>query len=261
MTPPPLRLWKGQTHHKRFVPFERAFSYEIALIDLDIDRLEEAGRMSWLFSVNRPGLFSFQERDHGSQDPSVSLRCWAEGQFAAAGVDLRAGTIRLVTFARHFFYKFAPLSLWYGYAPDGKLAGIIYEVRNTFGERHCYVAAISGQRSVHLAPKSFHVSPFFDVSGQYRFTLREPAGTLDVVVENMKDGERSHLANIKARMKEATTANLMRLALTNPLSSLGVTFAIHWQALLLWMRGAKYHSRPSKPEDIATVAASDTTVI
>lgn len=261
MTQPPLKLWKGQTHHKRFVPFERAFIYEIALIDLDIDQLPQAGRMSWLFRVNKPGLFSFREHDHGPQDPAVSLREWAERQFASAGVDVRAGTIRLVTFARHFFYKFAPISLWYGYASDGGLAGIIYEVRNTFGERHCYVAATNGARSVHSAPKSFHVSPFFDVSGQYRFTLREPAATLDVVVENIKDGERSHLANIKARMQEATTANLMKLALTNPLSSLGVTFAIHWQALLLWTRGAKYHSKPTKPDHIATVAASDTPVI
>ncbi len=257
MTQPPLTLWKGRTHHKRFVPFERAFSYEIVLIDLDIDRLQEAGRMSVLFGVNKTGLFSFREADHGALDPSISLRQWAEGQFATAGVELDGGTIRLVTFARHLFYKFAPLSLWYGYAQDGRLAGVIYEVRNTFGERHCYVAAIKGARSVHAAPKAFHVSPFFDVSGQYRFTLREPATTLDVVVENIKDGERSHLANIKARIHDATTANLMKLALTNPLSSIGVTFAIHWQALLLWLKGAKYHSRPAKPGPIATVAASD----
>lgn len=257
MTQPPLTLWKGRTHHKRFVPFERAFSYEIVLIDLDIDRLQEAGCMSVLFGVNRSGLFSFREADHGALDPSISLRQWAEGQFATAGVELDGGTIRLVTFARHLFYKFAPLSLWYGYAQDGRLAGVIYEVRNTFGERHCYVAAIKGARSVHAAPKAFHVSPFFDVSGQYRFTLREPATTLDVVVENIKDGERSHLANIKARIHDATTTNLMKLALTNPLSSIGVMFAIHWQALLLWLKGAKYHSRPAKPGPIATVAASD----
>jgi uncharacterized protein len=94
------------------------------------------------------------------------------------------------------------------------------------------------------------------VSGQYRFTLREPGETLDVVVENIKDGERTHLANIKARKLEATTANFMTLALKNPLSTIGVTFAIHWQALLIWMRGAKYHSRPALPERETTLALS-----
>jgi uncharacterized protein len=113
---PPLRLWSGQTLHKRFVPFERGFRYQLALIDIDIDRLAEAGRMSRLFTVNKPGLFSFHEADHGG-DQRGSLRTWAEDLFATAGVALQAGKVRLVTFPRHFFYKFAPLSLWYGYAP------------------------------------------------------------------------------------------------------------------------------------------------
>ncbi|MBA3069690.1 MAG: DUF1365 domain-containing protein [Hyphomonas sp.] len=260
MTDAPLRLWIGQTLHKRFVPFERAFRYKIVLIDVDIDQLDQAGRMSCLFAVNKTGLFAFDARDHGGGDALISLRQWAEEQFASAGVSLGGGKIRLVTFARHLFYKFAPLSLWYGYDREGALRGIIYEVRNTFGERHCYVAAVQGDRSVHSAPKHFYVSPFFDVSGQYRFTLRGPTGLLDVVIENIKDGERTHLASIKARMQAATTANLLRIALTLPFSSLGVTFAIHWQALRIWIRGAKYHPRPANPGPIATVAASDTSV-
>lgn len=258
MNSPPLKLWSGQTLHKRFVPFERAFRYGLVLIDIDIDRLAEASRMSRLFRVNRAGLFSFHEADHGGKDRKGSLRAWADEMFAAAGVTLNKGAVRLVTFPRHFFYKFAPLSLWYGYAPDGELKGVIYEVNNTFGERHCYVAQVGSERSVHSADKNFHVSPFFDVSGQYRFTLRAPAATLDVVVENIKDGTRTHLANIKARMHEATTANFMTFALRNPLSTLGVTFAIHWQAFLLWTRGARYHSRPALPETLATVAVADT---
>lgn len=256
MSSPPLRLWSGQTLHKRFVPFERQFRYALVLIDVDIDRLEEAGRMSRLFAVNRSGLFSFHEVDHGGPERSSSLRNWAEELFATAGVILHGGMIRLVTFPRHFFYKFAPLSLWYGFGPGGDLQGIIYEVRNTFGERHCYVARADGERSVHFADKSFHVSPFFDVSGQYRFTLREPGPTLDVIVENIKDGSRTHLANIKARMLPATTSNFLTLALKNPMSTLGVSFGIHWQALLLWAKGARYFSKPAKPERPATVAVS-----
>lgn len=256
MSSPPLRLWSGQTLHKRFFPFEREFRYALVLIDVDIDRLEEAGRMSRLFAVNRTGLFSFHEADHGGPERTTGLRAWADDLFATAGVSLHGGMIRLVTFPRHFFYKFAPLSLWYGFGKNGSLEGIIYEVRNTFGERHCYVARAEGERSVHFADKSFHVSPFFDVSGQYRFTLREPASTLDVVVENIKDGSRTHLANIKARMLPATTSNFLSLALKNPMSTLGVTVGIHWQALLLWIRGAKYFSKPLKPERTTTVAVS-----
>jgi uncharacterized protein len=257
VTSPALRLWTGHTLHKRFFPFERAFKYRLALIDIDIDRLAEAGGMSRLFTVNKPGLFSFYDKDHGGKDRQGSLRTWADQLFAKAGVRLPSGSVRLVTFPRHFFYKFAPLSLWYGYDAGGQLKGVIYEVHNTFGEHHCYVAAVDSARAVHSADKSFHVSPFFDVSGQYRFTLRAPCGTLDVVVENMKDGTRTHLANIKARMLEATTANFMTLAFRNPLASLGVTLSIHVQALRLWMRGARYHAKPAEPDHETTVAVID----
>jgi uncharacterized protein len=254
LTDAPLRLWSGQTLHKRFTPFERSFRYRLVLIDIDIDRLDEAGRMSPWFKVNRMGLFSFHEKDHGEPGRAQPLRAWAEDLYRTAGIELARGAIRLVTFPRHFFYKFAPLSLWYGYDERGALKGIIYEVRNTFGERHCYVASAEGARPVHASDKAFHVSPFFDVSGQYRFTMRPPANTLDVVVENIKDGARAHLANIKARSMRASSSNLLLLALKNPLSTLGVTVGIHWQALLIWMRGARYHSKPAPPAGASTLA-------
>ncbi|HCX10838.1 MAG TPA: hypothetical protein DHU81_10975, partial [Hyphomonas sp.] len=63
---PALSLWKGQTIHVRYQPFERRFAYDLVLIDLDIDRLDEAAASSALFSVNAPGLFAFRTEDHGA---------------------------------------------------------------------------------------------------------------------------------------------------------------------------------------------------
>ncbi|MEZ5954479.1 MAG: DUF1365 domain-containing protein [Hyphomonas sp.] len=254
MTRPALSLWKGQTVHARYVPFARRFAYDLVLIDLDIDRLEVADRISSMFSVGRSNLFSFAPEDHGPRMRQAPLRPWAEEKLALAGVSLEGGVIRLVTFPRHFFYKFAPLSLWYGYGPDGDLRGIIYEVNNTFGETHCYVAKVSSLRDVHESPKAFHVSPFFDVSGNYRFTLRAPDDLLSVVVENMDGRERLHMANIKARRLSADSMTLIGLALRNPLSTLGVTLGIHWQALRIWLKGAGYRHKPAPPERTESIA-------
>lgn len=252
--PPALSLWRGQTVHARYTPFEQRFIYRLFLIDIDIDRLDEAARASALFSVNAAGLFSFHTKDHGPRHAEGDLRGWALRQYEIAGVDLDGGTIRLVTFPRHLFYKFAPLSLWYGYGPEGDLRGIIYEVNNTFGETHAYVAAASDGRSRHESEKSFHVSPFFDVTGTYRFTLRAPTNKLDAIVESLKDGERIHLANIKARRLPASTRTLLKTAFTMPLSTLAVTLGIHWEALKLWIRGAGYRSRPAAPTTPTTLA-------
>lgn len=250
----PIRLWTGKTVHKRYQPFERRFSYDIFLIDLDIDRLEEAGRVTPLFRINAPGLFSFRTEDHGPREPGASLRDWAEDMFACAGIHLNGGAIRLVTFARHLFFKFAPLSLWYGYDASGRLAGIIYEVNNTFGESHAYVAALNEPRCQHEAGKAFHVSPFMDVAGKYRFTLRIPDQRLLLMVENQKDNQRTHLAGIAARRRPVTSLTLLQLALTRPLSSIGVVAAIHWQALFIWLRGAGYRRRPPAPATASTMA-------
>ena len=250
---PALRLYLGQTTHKRFVPFERHFAYKLFLIDIDIDRLDEASKTTSLFKVDKPGLFSFRRRDHGCR-ADTALRPWAEDRFAEAGIDLDGGAIRLVTFPRHLGYKFAPISLWFGFRPDGHLEGVIYEVNNTFGDTHAYVAGTAEARAQHTADKQLYVSPFFDVSGAYHFTLREPGEKLDLIVENLNDKTRIHMANIKARRAEATGTAFARAAIARPLSTLGVTLAIHWEALHLWLKGAGYRSRP-KPADTASSVA------
>jgi len=230
----------------RFVPFEQSFCYKLFLIDIDIDRLEDANKQSALFGVDKPGLFSFRNRDHGTRQ-DVPLRPWAEDMFKSADVNLEGGGIRLVTLPRHLFYKFAPISLWFGYGPEGDLRGVIYEVNNTFGDTHSYVASVGEGRNEHLAEKQLYVSPFFDVTGKYRFTLRAPDDRLSLVIENLEDGQRTHMANIKAKRALATNGALLKAAITRPVSTLGVTFGIHIEAFKLWIRKAGYRSRPGPP--------------
>lgn len=257
---PALHLWRGHTIHQRSMPFLHRFKYGLALIDIDIDRLDEADGQCALFSVDRPNLFSFNRRDHGD-GLDTSLRPWAEHQFSQAGIDLGGGDIRLITFARHAFYKFAPISLWLGHGKDGRLKGILYEVNNTFGETHVYVAATPGEtRHQHTADKVFHVSPFFDISGTYKFTLRASETDLQLIVATHKDGAQSHMATIAAKAKPATSGNFLSLAVTKPLSSLAVSIGIHWQALKLWLKGAKYHSKPKQSSVRTTIATQKPTV-
>ncbi|MEO1475286.1 MAG: DUF1365 domain-containing protein [Pseudomonadota bacterium] len=251
---PALRLYLGQTRHSRFKPFEQSFAYKLFLIDLDIDRLDEAGGLCRLFSVEKPNLFSFRRKDHGDRTGS-GLRPWAEAKFAEAGVDLSGGSVRLVTLPRHAFYKFSPISLWYGYGQGGDLRGIIYEVNNTFGDTHSYVARANDGLMRHTAEKHLHVSPFFDVSGAYRFTARPPGKHLDLVVDNIDAGERIHMANIKAQLQPASDGALLKAAVTRPFSSHGVTAGIHWEALKIWLKGAGYRSRPAPHPAAATHAA------
>lgn len=251
---PALQLLKGHTVHQRSQPFTHRFRYSLALIDIDIDRLEEAGQQSSLFSIDKAGLFSFSRRDHGALT-DTPLRPWAETEFKKAGIAINGGAIRLVTFPRHALYKFAPISLWLGHGPDGDLRGILYEVNNTFGETHIYAAATPNNgKNKHDTDKAFHVSPFFDVSGTYEFTLKRTDDQLSLIIATRKGGLQSHVATISANASPATTGAFIKLALTKPISSLGVSAAIHWQALKLWVKGAKYHSKPKQSSVRTTIA-------
>lgn len=252
---PPLLVQRGVTLHRRFTPFRSQFAYRVAMVDIDIDRLKEADAQCAAFAVERPALFSFSRKNHGRQE-DASLRDWADEEFRKAGIDAEDAQIRLVTFPRHLLYKFAPLSLWIALDADNSPMGILYEVRNTFGERHTYAAALQGSWNRHEAPKQFHVSPFFDVSGQYLFSLRYDDSGLKLGVTTRESGKPLHLATLDTQALPATSRKFAEIAVAMPFSSLGVTLAIHWEALKLWVKGARYHKKPALPSLSSTCAVA-----
>jgi len=240
----------------RFVPFERRFAYRLAQIRIDIDRVAETARGLKLFSYNCFNLFAFHDRDHGDRS-GAPLRSWAKETFARGGVDVADGRIDLQCFPRVLGFVFNPLSLYFGYGADGVLRGIIYEVNNTFGETHAYVAKTGpGEVHDHESPKLFHVSPLMEVRGAYHFRISTTGDTMRLTIQNRMDGERQHLASLVTRTTPLTDRWLAGVALTLPLSTLQVVAAIHWQALKIWLRGAKYRSKPAPPANSVTLARS-----
>jgi hypothetical protein len=263
---PAAQLWFGRTVHRREQPFVRSFSYRIAMLGIDIDRLDEADAPSNLFSVGRGNIISLRATDHGARNASVPLRLWAEARFAEAGVDIEGGAIRLITFPRVLGYGFAPISVWLGHGPDGAAQVALYEVHNTFGETHTYIHRLGAGARHARAEKEFFVSPFFDVSGTYRFALRIGPDRIELVVENFGVDGRAHMASMVLRPRALTSAAILRWLISIPISGLGVLIAINWQALKLWLKGARYRAKTkqrvrrttlSLPEDNLVPAQED----
>jgi len=250
----PARLWFGTTAHTREQPFRRSFKHRIAMLEVDIDRLDEAAKLSRLFSVDNGNALSFRRSDYGARKPGAPLRRWAEDRFESSGIDLGGGQIRLVSFPRVLGYGFAPISVWLGHDVKGALRGVIYEVHNTFGETHSYVSAFESAAVRTRAEKHFHVSPFFDVSGEYRFTLNPGEDGMGLVVENMSPDGRCHVASLSVRPTALTSLAILKWLVAMPISGLGVMAAIHWQALRLLMKGAKYRDKPEQRANRTTAA-------
>jgi len=250
-------LYIGRTVHERRAPFTHRFNYRIASLVVDLERLGEASRMSRFFSVERFNLFSFFERDHGARDGSPLID-WARARFEEAGIAIGDARVRLLCAPRVLGYVFNPLSIYFAEDRDtNALKGVIYQVHNTFGDAHAYVAPCTGATPEHqAAQKVFHVSPFFDVGGRYEFTLRAPDERFKLsIVKERADGS-DFLATMAMNRVDLTSGALVRLFASQPFSTLKTISAIHLEALKLWIKGAKYHSRPEPPEQASLARVS-----
>lgn len=236
---------KGKTTHARLIPFRHAFSYGVTLFDVDVKRLDEAAKASKWFSFDKFNLTALPSVRYSDGKP-VSLQRWVEEKFVSHAISTVGCSIRLISFPKVFGYAFSPLSLWLLCDNDGSLRGMIYEVNNTFGDDHSYVAEAIGHENVQEADKTFYVSPFMDVSGKYRFHLTHNDDGLALQIENISEAGRAHIASLNLKRNAATNQSLLRFALLTPFAGIGVITAIHWQALKLWLKGARYHSRKKK---------------
>jgi DUF1365 family protein len=257
--PPAPGLYVGRTTHARPDGSSR-FTYNLFSLLLDIDDLDTAARPLKLFSLNRFNLLSFHVGDHGDRN-GAPLRPWVEAAFAAADVDLEGGPVRLLTMPRVLGYVFNPISLFFGYGPDGGLRGVIYAVNNTFGESHAYVVPASGEAlERHSAEKQFHVSPFFDVAGAYQFRLAPPGRRFALTIRKSVAGKEDHIAIWTADRRPLSDRALLAAWLGAPLLTLKVVAAIHFEALRLWLKGARYHRKPPPPAMPFTIGRNDAAI-
>lgn len=243
-------LYFGDVMHARLKPIGHRFSYRVMSLLIDLDRLAEADRQSALFGVNRAALYSFHEKDHGARDGSP-LRVYAERCAAAHGIDLRGGRVELLCYPRLLGYGFNPLSVYFCYRSGGELALTIYEVRNTFGEIHPYVLPVlsdewsdAGLRQQQ--DKLFYVSPFVPMAMRYHFRVLPPSETVKLrILETDSDGPLL-AATFNGRRRALTSHALLRAFYSLPFVSFKVMAAIHWEALQLWLKGARLVPRPNE---------------
>jgi len=242
---PAPRLFRGHVMHMRLQPFAHRFRYAVTTLLLDVDRLEHTAAGLRLFSVDRLNAVSFHRRDHGPRDGGP-LRPWVEARLAEAGLP-RPAHIRLLSMPRLFGYAFNPLSVFYGYDREGGLESVVYEVKNTFGDQFPYAlpARADDDGAVrHDQPKEFFVSPFIPMDQTYSFTLRAPGDRLAIRIKQADARGDYLIATQSGDAAPLSDAALARLAFGTPLAALKVIAAIHWQALRLWLKGARFLGHP-----------------
>lgn len=249
-------LYLGTVMHRRLRPKRHKLRYTVFNILFDLDELENLDRNFRWFSHNRFNLLSFYDCDHG--DGHLPLRDYVEDILRRHGLDLGGGPIRLFCMPRVLGYVFNPLSIYFCYRPDGMLAATLYEVNNTFGERHSYMIPVStGGVASQGAEKRFHVSPFLPLNLRYRFRIAPPGENASVSVHVHDDIGLLLAASLTARRMELTNGALLKTFVTLPLLPLKVVAGIHWEALKLWLKGVKVYFKPEPPRRKVTLGAEE----
>jgi DUF1365 family protein len=258
-------LYVGEVMHARLKPMGHRFSYRVMSLLIDLDRLEAADRQSPLFGVNRAALYSFREADHGNRDGSP-LRAYAQACAAERGIDLSGGRVLLLCYPRLLGYTFNPLSVYFCYRAGGELALIIYEVRNTFGEIHPYVlpvqpAEVSAAGVRQSQDKLFYVSPFIEMAMRYHFRVVQPREHVKLRILATDRSGPLLAATFNGCRRALNNVELLRAFFGLPLVTLKIVAAIHWEALRLWVKGARLVPRQNAAIDprLAAAKSSDYT--
>ena len=251
-------LYVGRLRHERSAPQRNGFTYPVYSFLLDLDEVDELVRRG-LFQHNRHGLLELRDTDH--MGGTAGLRAGVEEFCAGHGVDVRGARIEVLTQLRLFGYVFNPVSFYWCRSADGRLLCVVAEVHNTFGERHCYLLEPHGAPDAHgrvqmSADKAFHVSPFMDLEGRYRFDIDAvPGALMSVRIDEERSGQRFFQAVLAARRVELEGHSLARVLARRPLMTFQVSALIRLQALRLAAKRVPYHRKPPYVPGHGSVAA------
>lgn len=251
-------LYCGDVVHARVRPKRHVLRYGVFWLLFDLDRLDEIAAKLRLFSHNGFNFLSLQDRDHGDGS-GRALKAQIDEHLRRADLDADGGRVLLFTMPRVFGYGFNPISIYFCHRSDGALQAILYEVTNTFGERHSYLIPVEDDRGDSVlrqtCDKALHVSPFLAMTMRYAFRVRPPGERVGLAISGYDaDGPVISTA-LTADRRPLTDGNLARALLRFPLLTMKVMGAIHIEALRLWLKGLLFHRSPAPPDRPVTLGS------
>ena len=251
-------IYEGRVRHTRKKPVTHQFNYRLFMMYLDLDELPTIFNGRWFWSASRPALARFRRDDHlgpGDKPLADVIRDLVERNTGKRP----DGPVRLLTNLSYFGYCFNPVSFYYCFAADGETVEyIVSEVNNTpWGERDTYVLDCQNEGSQAASwrfrpKKKMHVSPFMPMDVEYDWALSRPNDQLSIHMANAENGSRIFDAAINLNRRAIGAWSLAGVLLRFPLMTTKIIFAIHWEALRLWVKHCPLYIHPSKEKEVVS---------
>ena len=230
-------LFSGSLVHRRYFPKRHSLDYHVVDVLLDVDQLQNLNTSTKMFGYNRKRLFSIADRDHGSGDGTpiaAQIRALMEGVKTKRPVR----RIFMLCYPAVLGFVFNPITVYFGLDDTGEWQAVVYEVSNTFGQRHSYCTAVE-EGSAHYIAKQFYVSPFNGVTGEYHFNVQRFERSLRLNISLFENGKLKLCARFDGKERPFSQTELMKSFLSLMIQPLKVIVGIHWEALRLYLKGLR----------------------
>jgi uncharacterized protein len=239
-------LYVGEVVHRRLSPVRHELRYKVYNFFIDVNEIDSVAKRIRFFSYNRFNLFALSDAKFGAGDgTSIKDHAWSLAKQWQNDHNIKR--IFMFCYPSVLGRIFNPLTTYYCFDANEQLRLMIYEVSNTFGERHSYVIPVDGSNS-QSCDKRFYVSPFNKVEGHYDFTVAAPGEQLKLAIRLTDSNGACLSAWFSGSRVELSDRALLRSFLSLPLLPLKILGGIHWEALKLWLKGMRLQHRPKPIE-------------
>lgn len=226
--------------HRRLFPKENSFIYKLYYLALPLPA-----------PTIRSSLVSFDPKDLGyknGSDPEIFVKTI----LAQYGLEKKISDIMLITMPSVLEYVFNPVSFYFCLDSNKEIRAVIAEVHNTFGEQHSYLCARADHSAITStewleAKKVFHVSPFLERNGSYRFRFSLQENKLSIWIDYFDKEKRKQLVtSLRGSLHPLNKSSLNKVFWSYPLITLKTIVLIHWQALKLLSKNIRYIVKPKQ---------------
>jgi len=242
------QLFTAKVMHKRLFPKVNRFTYRVYYLAVPLPAAPLPSRVQRL-----------PTDDLGYRD-SRPPEAWARDILEPYKLAEKTAHIMLITMPRVLGYVFNPVSFYLCLDQEKQLQAVISEVHNTFGEQHSYLCFHASHKVIEAdewmeAEKLFHVSPFLERIGLYRFRFDVQAEKLGIWIDYYDTQNNKQLMTaLTGTLSPLTGRALTQAFWAHPLVTLRSIALIHWQALKLVTKGIRYIKKPEQLTEKLTVS-------